>query len=207
MTDTPEPNPYVPASTVLDAVARRFVVTAERIRGKGRDRVFTRARGAAVWILRRTGGDKKQSRSYPRIGAILSGRDHSTVIHAEQCCEAWMARDDDYREAVEGLLAALIAEDGSVAMLLPPRPVMAMPRPACAAIAAGLPLLGRRRNDFSDLPDETCVGTVNRPQWTASSALLRDAVIGQLAAIAARRAAGGGSAAPDGSATAGQVPA
>lgn len=179
-------SPYVPASTVLDAVARWFVVPVERIRGKGRARIFTRARGAAVWILRRTGGDKKQSRSFPRIGAMLSGRDHSTVIHAEQCCEAWMARDDDYREAVEGLLAALIAEDGSIAMLLPPRPVMALPRPACAVIADDLPRI-LRRNDFSDLPQETCVGSVNRTKWTASSERLRDAVIGELAAIAARR--------------------
>lgn len=192
MSEAPEalpaaPRPYVPASTVLDAVARRFVVPVERIRGKGRAQVFTRARSAAVWILRRTGGEKKQSRSFPRIGAMLGGRDHSTVIHAEQCCEAWMARDDDYREAVEGLLAALVAEDGAVAMLLPPRPVMALPKPACAGISDGLPTM-LRRNDFSDLPDETCVGSVNRTQWTASSARLRDAVIGELAAIAARRA-------------------
>jgi chromosomal replication initiator protein len=45
--------------------------------------------------------------SYPAIGEKFGGKDHSTVINAEQRIEQLMREDDELRATVESLLRRL----------------------------------------------------------------------------------------------------
>lgn len=56
-------------------VCHKHGVTQEMLIGKRRTKPIVLARHEAMWGLRKLG------LSYPRIGALLGGRDHSTVIH------------------------------------------------------------------------------------------------------------------------------
>ena len=149
--------PYVPAEKVFAHVAFRFMMPEAQIRGKSRKRHFMRARAAAVWLLKRTAGEHNQHlRSYPLIGRMLSGHDHSTVIHAERQCIAWMKQDLAYRLAVEG-----IADDLANGRELPipdpetveePEKVAKKPEPL-PVIKPRLRAKPRPRNDFTESED------------------------------------------------------
>lgn len=53
--------------------------------------------------------------SFPRIGAALGGRDHSTIIHAVRRARALEARDRDYALALDRARALLRADLGAEA--------------------------------------------------------------------------------------------
>ncbi len=61
---------------LIQAVADALEVSYGEIIGHGRHRAFVEARAVVVQVLRNRGW------SYPRIGKLMGGRDHSTVIHA-----------------------------------------------------------------------------------------------------------------------------
>lgn len=59
----------------LNLVCHKHGVTLDMLKGKRRTKPIALARHEAMYRLRQLG------MSYPRIGTILGGRDHSTVIH------------------------------------------------------------------------------------------------------------------------------
>jgi hypothetical protein len=63
---------------LVQAVADAFVISYGELIGQDRGRRYVEARAVVVAVLRERGW------SYPRIGKLLGGRDHSTVIHAHQ---------------------------------------------------------------------------------------------------------------------------
>lgn len=73
-----QPSPREQILAVIENVARRHKVTVADIIGKRRDRVYVAARHEAIarvattwpWI------------SYPHLGRIFGGRDHTTIMHA-----------------------------------------------------------------------------------------------------------------------------
>lgn len=69
---------YRPWHLVLDAVSRRTGVPLRLLRGRQRHPALRVARALAVRDLRAAGY------SYPKIGRILGGRHHTTVM--------WLAR-------------------------------------------------------------------------------------------------------------------
>lgn len=69
---------YRPWHLVLDAVTSRTGVPLQLLRGRQRHPSLTAARAVAVRELRAAGY------SYPKIGRILGGRHHTTVM--------WLAR-------------------------------------------------------------------------------------------------------------------
>jgi chromosomal replication initiator protein len=62
---------------ILDAVAKHFGVTLDELRGKARHKEIVAPRHLAMFLLR-----EDARLSYPQIGALLGGRDHSSVLHA-----------------------------------------------------------------------------------------------------------------------------
>mgnify|MGYP000962783201 CR=1 FL=1 len=65
------------APVILDAVARHFGVTVEDLRSKARHKEIVAPRHLAMYLLR-----EDARLSYPQIGQLLGGRDHSSVLHA-----------------------------------------------------------------------------------------------------------------------------
>jgi hypothetical protein len=66
----------MPASKIIFEVAEKHGLTIADLKGEGRKVPVAIARQEAFWRLRTELG-----LSYPRIGTIFNGRDHSTVIH------------------------------------------------------------------------------------------------------------------------------
>ena len=59
-----------------------FGVTGERIRSKSRDRTVSLARAVTMFLIR-----KHSTLSFPEIGRLLGGKNHSTVLMATQRIE------------------------------------------------------------------------------------------------------------------------
>lgn len=62
---------------VLDLVARKFGLTAEKLLGRDRTKEVALPRQIAMYLLR-----EEAKISFPQIGEVLGGRDHSTVMSA-----------------------------------------------------------------------------------------------------------------------------
>jgi hypothetical protein len=72
--DAEKPAPS-PADIVIDECARKHGVKVTMIKGKSRRKELTAVRHEVMYLLR-----VRLGMSYPKIGAALGGRDHSTVI-------------------------------------------------------------------------------------------------------------------------------
>jgi chromosomal replication initiator protein len=62
---------------VVDAVARKFGLTADTLLGRDRTKDVARSRQIAMYLLR-----EEAKISFPQIGEVLGGRDHSTIMSA-----------------------------------------------------------------------------------------------------------------------------
>jgi chromosomal replication initiator protein len=62
---------------VVDLVARKFNLTAEKLLGRDRTKEVAYPRQIAMYLLR-----EEAKISFPQIGEALGGRDHSTVMSA-----------------------------------------------------------------------------------------------------------------------------
>ncbi|MCK6581803.1 MAG: chromosomal replication initiator protein DnaA [Anaerolineales bacterium] len=62
---------------VVDLVARKFGLTAEKLLGRDRTKEIALPRQIAMYLLR-----EEAKISFPQIGEVLGGRDHSTVMSA-----------------------------------------------------------------------------------------------------------------------------
>jgi chromosomal replication initiator protein len=64
-------------SHVVDLVARKFGLTSEKLLGRDRTKEVALPRQIAMYLLR-----EEAKISFPQIGEVLGGRDHSTVMSA-----------------------------------------------------------------------------------------------------------------------------
>ncbi|MBE0669667.1 MAG: chromosomal replication initiator protein DnaA [Anaerolineales bacterium] len=64
-------------SHVVDLVARKYNLTAEKLLGRDRTKEVAYPRQIAMYLLR-----EEAKISFPQIGEVLGGRDHSTVMSA-----------------------------------------------------------------------------------------------------------------------------
>lgn len=88
---------------ILDAVARYFGVSVDDLRGKARNKEIVAPRHLAMYLLR-----EDARLSFPQIGQLLGGRDHSSVVHACDKIGSDIERDGRSRHdarAVRDLLA------------------------------------------------------------------------------------------------------
>jgi len=88
--------------TIIKIVADQFQVKPGDIKGDRRQQTIARSRQVAMYLTR-----KITSLSYPQIGERFGGKDHSTVINADQRVQQLMEEDAEFRATVESLLRRL----------------------------------------------------------------------------------------------------
>lgn len=126
-----------PAQQIIARTAQAFGVAVAELTGPSRLGYIVRARQAACWALRRAPlryGPQGEAhrRSFPRIGALLGGKDHSSIIYHTRQAEARRASDPEWRALLDALLCGA------------PVPLIACIRPA-----APPPRQIRARSDFA----------------------------------------------------------
>jgi chromosomal replication initiator protein len=84
--------------TIIRVVAEQMQVKTTDIKGDRRQQNIARARQVAMYLTR-----KITHLSYPVIGEKFGGKDHSTVINAEQRIEELMGEDPDLARTVDSL--------------------------------------------------------------------------------------------------------
>jgi len=87
---------------IIRIVSEQMQVKPNDIMGDRRQQGIARARQVAMYLTRKITG-----LSYPAIGEKFGGKDHSTVINAEQRVEQLMNQDHALRQTVESLLRRL----------------------------------------------------------------------------------------------------
>src|SRR5438477_7291560 len=87
---------------IIRMVGEQMQVKPQDIKGDRRQQNIARARQVAMYLTRRI-----TALSYPAIGEKFGGKDHSTVINAEQRIEQLMKEEDELRATVESLLRRL----------------------------------------------------------------------------------------------------
>lgn len=85
----------VTPTQVLDAVAYYFKVGTDELQGRRRNRNIALPRQVAMFLMREITGT-----SYPQIGQMLGGRDHSTILHGCDKITTMVEEDDQLRRDV-----------------------------------------------------------------------------------------------------------
>jgi hypothetical protein len=97
--------PICPKRLVRRQCAEAFGVDEHRMVGGNRARDVITPRHATCYVLRA----RFPALSLPRIGALMGGRDHSTILHGLRRVEALMARDPELRAKVDALISGQAA--------------------------------------------------------------------------------------------------
>jgi chromosomal replication initiator protein len=92
---------------ILEAVADHFGVERAAFEGKSRSQAIARPRQVAMYLLREETGA-----SLPQIGALLGGRDHTTVLYGCERIADLIEEDDEMRREVVSLRQRLHATAG-----------------------------------------------------------------------------------------------
>ena len=98
--ETPSVRAITP-KTVIDVVCEYFGVKEEYIRGQKRNREYVFPRQISMYILR-----DMTDNSYSKI-ADFFGRDHSTIMHAEEKIKKQMKDDADLKRVIEDIEAKI----------------------------------------------------------------------------------------------------
>lgn len=73
--------PYMPiGKATLLAVGKLTGFSVDELKGEGRNQPLVHARWAVAYLLRKRGWTAR------RIGLLLGGRDHTTILHAIDRC-------------------------------------------------------------------------------------------------------------------------
>ncbi|GAA3706388.1 hypothetical protein GCM10022377_20140 [Zhihengliuella alba] len=83
---TDEDAQEITPQAIIAQTAEYFSLTIEELNSKSRTRTLVTARQIAMYLLR-----ELTDMSLPKIGAVLGGRDHTTVIHADRKIRELMA--------------------------------------------------------------------------------------------------------------------
>ena len=98
--------------TAVKTPARRILAIAAEINAIEPYRLITRSRRQSVVRVRhamcRVAYD--EGHSTPQIGAILGGRDHTTIIHGRDMADVWAARDPSFCAMLAELRERVAAE-------------------------------------------------------------------------------------------------
>lgn len=92
------------ADYIKEVVAKEFNVSVHDLSGKRRTQNIALARQVAMFLCR-----KHTARSFPEIGALFGGRDHSTVIHAIKSITDRMPLEETLRGQIEKIVVRLEA--------------------------------------------------------------------------------------------------
>ncbi|MBI2605578.1 MAG: chromosomal replication initiator protein DnaA [Deltaproteobacteria bacterium] len=97
-----QPADTIGADAILDAVSKHFSVKISEIKGKDRSRKISVPRQIAMFLLR-----KYCRKSYPDIGALLGGKDHSTILHGVRMITENLAAETEIKQHVEQIQSSL----------------------------------------------------------------------------------------------------
>jgi chromosomal replication initiator protein len=101
-TIAPSKNKEVTTDGIKQIVARQFNVSINDLSGKRRTQNIALARQVAMYLCR-----KHTARSFPEIGALFGGRDHSTVIHAIKAVGERLQSDAELKTRIEVITSEL----------------------------------------------------------------------------------------------------
>lgn len=119
-------------SPVTKMVCGEFNVRPADLTGPSRHRHFVRPRQLAMWLIKEVGGPRY---SYPQIGQMFGGRDHTTVMHAVRVVNDLRDNDPEYRARVDGMERRLVAQIWPAEPVPPAEAVAAIETLAAAAEA------------------------------------------------------------------------
>jgi|YNPNPStandDraft_1061719.scaffolds.fasta_scaffold01315_11 chromosomal replication initiator protein len=80
---------------IIGEVARYFGIEETALRGPGRSQALARPRQIAMYLIREETGE-----SLPQIGALLGGRDHTTILHGCERIASLIEEDPEVRREV-----------------------------------------------------------------------------------------------------------
>lgn len=80
---------------IIDEVALHFDVEVPALQGRSRSKAIARPRQIAMYLIRKETGE-----SLPRIGALLGGRDHTTILYGCERIADLIEKDADIRRQV-----------------------------------------------------------------------------------------------------------
>ena len=92
----------ITCENIILTVLRIFGVDRKSFNSKTRKRELVYARSAAMHLCK-----KYTTQSVSRIGTMIGGRDHATVLHALKCAEDLLETDSDFKEKYEAVEATL----------------------------------------------------------------------------------------------------
>jgi chromosomal replication initiator protein len=95
----PRTKPDITTEYIQRFVSEKYGVSISDLLGKRRTQNIAQTRQLAMYLCRRLTGC-----SYPEIGALFGGRDHSTVIHAFRVMEEKMQEDAVFKSDIDKLL-------------------------------------------------------------------------------------------------------
>lgn len=91
-------------ASIIRIVARHYNVLPSQICGAVRTQHATRARHIAMYIARKL----HPLRSFPELGRMFGGRDHTSVLHGVQKIERLMREDSQFAAEVEAVKSTII---------------------------------------------------------------------------------------------------
>lgn len=94
----------VQPQNVIEAIAQYFNISTKELIEKGRKKEIAYARHIAMYLMR-----SELNSSYPSIGTIFGGRDHTTALHAYEKISKEMETDEKIREDLSILRERLYA--------------------------------------------------------------------------------------------------
>ncbi len=95
----------VEPARVVDLVARKFNLTVEKLLGRDRTKDVAFPRQIAMYLLR-----EETNFSFPQIGEVLGGRDHSTVMYAIEKIADQIKHDDRLQRDIVSLKQQLYSQ-------------------------------------------------------------------------------------------------
>jgi chromosomal replication initiator protein len=101
-TIAPAKNKELTTDAIKQMVAKQFNVSINDLTGKRRTQNIALARQVSMFLCR-----KHTARSFPEIGALFGGRDHSTVIHAIKSVNERINSDPVLKEQIEKIILLL----------------------------------------------------------------------------------------------------
>lgn len=104
---------YCLASQAFAYIEQSLGLTRFQVTSASRERPLVRSRALFTWIMRNHSGDPPAS--YPVIGKLAGGRDHTTMIHSADWAETRIERDARFAELCAGFAAFEKEHEGEAA--------------------------------------------------------------------------------------------
>ncbi len=83
---------------IIAAVAQRYELDNEQLIGRNRSKLVAQARQVAMYLMR-----EETSNSLPKIGDVLGGRDHSTILHGYEKISGQLETNDTLRRDIKAI--------------------------------------------------------------------------------------------------------